>query len=183
MQHPKIDVNKGNKLKQTPLHVACLNGSKAVVMELLKHQNIQLNATDNNGATPLHFACLRCDSVAVVELILEHGTIKDLNKADVFGKTPLHNICSANYFNDEKINIIKHLLKQKSIMIYKKNYNGNTHLDICKERLLDPKCDKIKEYYREIIRLFEDYRIQQHQRHQQRWRVYCSLIMPSHITM
>lgn len=230
LQHPYIEVDKGDDDKSAPLHVACLFNRKANVIELLKHtniqviardkfhyiplhiachrrnddtdiiqillgyqqqqfRNVQLNAINNRNQTPFLLACLFCNSVAVVHLLLEHAAIIDINATDNVGNTALHYACSSYdynlfdkeirsncseyHFNDDRICIIKKLLEQPSIMIYKKNNNGQTPFDMCQQN--GPQDDSMKKQYKKQLRkqniqLFEDYHIQR------RWQIYCFLI-------
>lgn len=150
-------------------------------------QNEQFNATNNKGQTPFHVACLHCNSVAVIQLLLEYSTIIDNNATDNYGNTPLHYACSSydlyeeydidysNYHpNIERISIIKKLLEQPWINIYKKNDDGITPVDMCK--YIHPREPfKFRNYvkkqlHNEIIELFEDHYIQR------RWQIYCFLM-------
>lgn len=176
LQHPNIDVNKGESSKRTPLHLACCSYScKAVVVELLKHKNINLNYIDKNNATPLHLSCICNNNTAIVQLLLEHATIIDINATDDEGCTPLHNACSEYDLNGEKASIIKALLEHPSIRMYKNN-NCDKPLDIVKLILDDTEFEYIKQQCHEIIQVFKDF----HSR--ERWRMFCTVIKYEYTT-
>lgn len=168
LQHPSIEVNKGDFDHDTPLHHACIYNNKLIVMELLKHQYIQLNVTNNDSETPLHFAC-KFSQASVVQLLLKHETIIDINATDCNGDTSLHSVCQLDMISEENKTTIRILLEQPSIMIYIKNNRWETPFNICKQKLNDNRDIDRKKYHTDIVRLFEEYHIKQ------RWRAYCFL--------
>ena len=87
-QHPRIDINKGNKNGETPLILASKMGKLAVMEMLLQHPQSDVNKVRNDGQTALHSASSvgRSDEVA---RLLRHPNI-DANMRDNRGKTALH---------------------------------------------------------------------------------------------
>src|SRR6476660_8979564 len=71
----------------TPLHVAAIEGQRAVV-ELLLAKGANVNARDRHGETPLTGAVIN-DSKEVMELLLAKGAEVNV-KDSVLGRTPLH---------------------------------------------------------------------------------------------
>jgi ankyrin repeat protein len=52
---PRLNINKGDKYKRTPLIMAVRNGHADIAALLIKH-NAQLDLPDSSGNTPLHHA-------------------------------------------------------------------------------------------------------------------------------
>ena len=104
---------------------------------------------------------------------MDHATITDINATDKDSNTSLHKACSRYNINKEKINVIRYLLKQPSIISNKKNYYNETPLEICKREIdnySNPNYRHNKHYCIEMIQLLEDYHNQQH------WQVFCFLM-------
>ncbi|XP_059039823.1 ankyrin repeat domain-containing protein 26 isoform X4 [Mustela lutreola] len=80
------DVNKRDKMKRTPLHLACTIGH-ADMVTLLVERKCQLNLCDRECKTPLMKA-VQCQEEACVTILLEHGANPHLT--DNFGNTALH---------------------------------------------------------------------------------------------
>ena len=80
---------------QTPLHIACTDGSPKLVEALIKggkykgQLTAMLEATTNNLSRPLHNAILAAthDSAAVMHSLLDAGA--NINVGDIGGSTPL----------------------------------------------------------------------------------------------
>lgn len=51
-----LDVNRPDKEGNTPLHLACGNGSLIIVQELLKVEKIELDTRNHDNLTPLEVA-------------------------------------------------------------------------------------------------------------------------------
>lgn len=70
------DVNAANELGATPLQLACINGSAAMVSRLLARGARANDAVTTTGATAL-MACARSGSVEAVRALLAHGALPD----------------------------------------------------------------------------------------------------------
>ncbi|KAM8979118.1 uncharacterized protein ACOB8E_001200 isoform 2-T9 [Sarcophilus harrisii] len=82
----KNNVNDLDKVKRTPLHLACANGHPDVV-SLLVEKNCNLNLLDNDSRTPLMKA-IECGQKECATILLEHGA--DPNLRDGNNNTALH---------------------------------------------------------------------------------------------
>ncbi|XP_051818454.1 ankyrin repeat domain-containing protein 7-like [Antechinus flavipes] len=80
------NVNDLDKVKRTPLHLACANGHPDVV-SLLVERNCKLNLLDNDSRTPLMKA-IECQQKECATILLEHGA--DPNLGDDNNNTALH---------------------------------------------------------------------------------------------
>ncbi|XP_042649270.1 ankyrin repeat domain-containing protein 7 [Tyto alba] len=81
-----VGIDKRDKEKRTPLHLACANGHVDVVRFLIQ-ENCQLNLADNFKRSPLMKA-VQCQQEECVAVLLEHGA--DPNLVDADGNTALH---------------------------------------------------------------------------------------------
>ncbi|XP_074127355.1 uncharacterized protein LOC141544748 isoform X3 [Sminthopsis crassicaudata] len=114
----KNTVNELDKMKRTPLHLACANGYPDVV-SLLIERKCELDLLDNDNKTPLMKA-IECQREECATILLEHGA--DPNLRDSHSNTLLHYIASGgNKFMAEKL--IEH-----KIDIDAKNKEGRTPL-------------------------------------------------------
>ncbi|XP_074127191.1 uncharacterized protein LOC141544676 [Sminthopsis crassicaudata] len=114
----KNTVNDLDKVKRTPLHLACVNGYPDVV-SLLVERKCELNLLDNDSRTPLMKA-IECRQEECATILLEHGA--DPNLGDGKNNNALHYIASGQTkFMAEKL--IKH-----NIDIEAKNKEGLTPL-------------------------------------------------------
>ncbi|XP_074127362.1 uncharacterized protein LOC141544750 isoform X6 [Sminthopsis crassicaudata] len=114
----KNTVNELDKMKRTPLHLACANGYPDVV-SLLIERKCELDLLDNDNKTPLMKA-IECQREECATILLEHGA--DPNLRDSHSNTLLHYIASSgNKFMAEKL--IEH-----KIDIDAKNKEGRTPL-------------------------------------------------------
>ncbi|XP_031796002.1 coiled-coil domain-containing protein 144A-like [Sarcophilus harrisii] len=99
----KNNVNDLDKVKRTPLHLACANGYPDVV-SLLIERKCELNLLDNDSRTPLMKA-IECQQEECATILLEHGA--DPNLKDNKNNNALHHIASGqSKFMAEKL--IKH---------------------------------------------------------------------------
>ncbi|XP_031793948.1 ankyrin repeat domain-containing protein 7-like isoform X3 [Sarcophilus harrisii] len=114
----KSTVNDLDKMKRTPLHLACANGYPDVV-SLLVERKCELNLLDNDSRTPL-IKAIECQQEECATILLEHGA--DPNLGDSKNNNALHYIASGRTkFMAEKL--IKH-----KIDIEAKNKEGFTPL-------------------------------------------------------
>jgi hypothetical protein len=79
---------------QTPLHMACLEGSCEAVNALCGKWGADPNVTDDSGMTPLQYACL-CNRKEVGELLYYRwrascGNDSETPRKDIFDWTPDH---------------------------------------------------------------------------------------------
>ncbi|XP_074127379.1 uncharacterized protein LOC141544763 isoform X2 [Sminthopsis crassicaudata] len=96
----KNTVNELDKMKRTPLHLACANGYPDVV-SLLIERKCELDLLDNDNKTPLMKA-IECQREECATILLEHGA--DPNLRDSHSNTLLHYIASGgNKFMAEKL--------------------------------------------------------------------------------
>lgn len=89
---------KDSALKYTPLHIACVNGRVSCVQSLIG-ANANLNMEAISGLTPLNLLCsvfFRANdrNYECGKLLIHAGA--DITKANLYGRTPLHNACNAN---------------------------------------------------------------------------------------
>ncbi|XP_067164804.1 ankyrin repeat domain-containing protein 7-like [Apteryx mantelli] len=83
---PRLGINRRDKAKQTPLHLACANGHSEVVSYLVGNK-CKLDPRDNFKRSPLMKA-VQCQQEECVAILLAHGA--DPNLANVNGSTALH---------------------------------------------------------------------------------------------
>ena len=75
----------------TPLHIACMNGDRAIdIVELLIKKNARVSATNKNAETPIHISASK-GFKKLTEELLKKGV--DLDAQDTSHRTPL--ICAA----------------------------------------------------------------------------------------
>ncbi|XP_067173440.1 ankyrin repeat domain-containing protein 7-like [Apteryx mantelli] len=82
----RLGINRRDKAKRTPLHLACANGHSEVVSYLVGNK-CKLDPRDNFKRSPLMKA-VQCQQEECVAILLAHGA--DPNLADVNGSTALH---------------------------------------------------------------------------------------------
>ncbi|XP_051817399.1 ankyrin repeat domain-containing protein 26-like [Antechinus flavipes] len=114
----KHDVNGLDKMKRTPLHLACAKGYPDVVSALLEG-NCKLDLYDNENRTPL-IKAVQCQQEECTTILLEHGA--DVNRGELNNNTALHYAASG-----QNKAIAAQLLKHKGD-IEAKNKNGYTPL-------------------------------------------------------
>lgn len=177
LNHPNINLTAKDRDGHIPLHTACrcIFKDTNIIQMLLGHQQqkhriVQLIALEFFfNDTPLHVACSSNNCRAVVEILKHANDIDLINVADRVGNTSLCIACSKkSSMNNDRVNIIKILLEQPSIMIHKKNNCNETPIDIIKRTLCHTHYkDRKHKYLIEILQLLEDSHLQQ------RWRKYC----------
>ncbi|XP_067173615.1 ankyrin repeat domain-containing protein 7-like [Apteryx mantelli] len=82
----RLGIDRRDKAKRTPLHLACANGHSEVVSYLVGNK-CKLDPRDNFKRSPLMKA-VQCQQEECVAILLAHGA--DPNLADVNGSTALH---------------------------------------------------------------------------------------------
>ncbi|CAF1436980.1 unnamed protein product [Adineta ricciae] len=92
-------LNKKNKNKHTPLHVAIYNGNLNVIKEILKysHQSV-VNACDGQKRTSLHMAAEK-GHADILRILLEHDG--DAHACDINDWTPLHDASRCSIHQDD----------------------------------------------------------------------------------
>ena len=87
-----VNINKRNKLRQTPLHLTIRASYKAILPHLrvlLKH-DASVHIKDNQGSTPLGMEVMsegQQPMVKIVRLLIAHKA--DINAREVFSRMPL----------------------------------------------------------------------------------------------
>ena len=84
------DVNRQDEAGNTPLHIACQNGSTDMVQYLVEERMCDFNVANNRGELPLHLACKLMYGKEIVQLV---SVGCDVNRQDEAGNTPLHIVC------------------------------------------------------------------------------------------
>lgn len=81
-----LDIDKGDKFGQTPLHIACHREGLLGCLKLLAAHHVNMKALDANGNTALHSAA-GSGATAAAEFLLGRGlSVGDRNKD---GHTPM----------------------------------------------------------------------------------------------
>ena len=115
------NVNIQNENGTTPLNIAILNAvDNNDVIDLIFNEITDLDVQDSNGWTALHNAAEKGNTYIVEKLIEKNANVNIQNEN---GDTPLHIAVSNN-----KIDVVKYLVKNKNIQINKQNYDGDTPL-------------------------------------------------------
>lgn len=112
------DVDLSNKLGETPLMLAAIDGNLPVVKALVEKRNAQI---DHIGWTPLHYACAK-GQLEVAKYLISKGAIID--SLSVGDNTPL--IMAVQSGNEGLVA----LLLSKGADIRLKNSQGLTAIDI-----------------------------------------------------
>lgn len=164
----RVDINKLNSNKKTPLHLACKYGHFGCVEPLVK-KKADVNRKDIENRTPLHFGC-EAGSVDIVKFLIKNNAVIDkkdkegmaplhiasekgnynvveflvenkvkLDDSDRHGRTPLHYACKQN-----KLEIVN-LLIMKNADVNKCDKDGFTPLSVADQ------CGNV-----EIVRVFEE---------------------------
>ncbi|XP_055998045.1 ankyrin repeat and sterile alpha motif domain-containing protein 1B-like isoform X10 [Ostrea edulis] len=98
----KVNINCVDREKDTPLHLAALNGHVGAV-EILLRENASVNVVDNRGCNPLHLASWK-GNVKICEILLRnpHSQIQ-VNLQNSDGETPLHSAAQYGFTPTVKI--------------------------------------------------------------------------------
>jgi len=114
----RIDVDLSNKIGETPLMMASIDGNLPLVKTLVLGHKAQL---DHIGWTPLHYACAK-GHLEVAQFLVANGAIVD--SLSVGNTTPL--MMAVQSGNEQ---LVKFLL-DKGADLQLKNANGLTAIDI-----------------------------------------------------
>ncbi len=82
-------LNAQDKVKLTPLHLACERGAIKIA-QLLIEKGADISARDIVGYTPLHIACEE-GHVEIAKLLIKNGA--DINIPDDKGRSPFYRMC------------------------------------------------------------------------------------------
>jgi hypothetical protein len=102
-------VNKGNKDRYTPLHIACIRDNRDILHVLLK-AGVDINAKTIDGITPLHIACAKYHYATTKELLRAQNI--DINSLNDDYETSL--MTSLKKYKDRYINsgvYIRHIIR------------------------------------------------------------------------
>lgn len=100
------NVNAVNSEGQTPLHLACWNGSKETLQLLIKH-GAKLDLTDARKKTILHYAIGDFEKfVYLADLTIDSGLLS-INARDEEGFTVLHHYGCLNLTCEQYVEILK----------------------------------------------------------------------------
>ena len=100
VKYPK-HVNTSGGYYVTPM-VAALAGRHFQIAKHLHHNGAHMNVRGNDGRSPLHSAASYGD-LEMVQVLLDYKT--DVNAQDDYNWTPIHDVSSRYYFQDQVPNI------------------------------------------------------------------------------
>jgi len=114
IEDDSVNVNAGNSLNETPLHLAATRYVPQQGIEIVKYllstKEINVNAKNDNGDTPLNSAAYK-GNIEAIEALLSHKDI-DANLPDNDGYTPFHNA-----IKQKKIDVVKRLVAVDGIKV------------------------------------------------------------------
>ena len=131
----RCDVNRQDEAGNTPLHIACQNGSIDMVGYLVKKKNCDVNVVNDRGELPLHLACKRMYGKEIIQLV---SVGCDVNRQDEAGNTPLHMACQ-----NGSTDMVRYLVEEKKCGFNVANNKGELPLHLACKRM----------YGKEIIQL------------------------------
>lgn len=146
LRAPGIDVNRGDSVGRTPLHMASLGGHVQEVKTLLQTPGIGVNHANGGGVTSLHIASVEGHLDVVLALLQMPGI--DVNCADHHGwrwmhdwgftttdfeayrdgQTPLWYACSVGH-----LAVARALLRMPGIDVNRAGSHGRTPLHVASE--------------------------------------------------
>ena len=129
------DVNRQDEAGNTPLHMACQNGSTDIVQYLVEERKCDFNVVNNKGELPLHLACKRMYGKEIVQLV---SVGRDVNRQDEAGNTPLHMACQ-----NGSTDMVRYLVEEKKCGFNVANNKGELPLHLACKRM----------YGKEIVQL------------------------------
>jgi ankyrin repeat protein len=113
--------------RQTPLHIACLEGHYEIVKLLLQRSDLDVNIVDQFGRTSFQLACLRGQK-EIVKLLLQRAGL-DINYAAIFHDNPFQKACL-----DGKEEIVKLLLQRRDLDVNIVDQFGQTPFQLACSR-------------------------------------------------
>jgi ankyrin repeat protein len=118
-----INIEIEDNLNRRPIHVACTNGNREFILNLLS-LNCEVNPKDLYGFAPIHFAVFNFNENIINDLIISGSNmnIKRFNSSTILHEIIKYRI---NPLTLEKLLLLN--LKEK-IKINAKDYKGNTPL-------------------------------------------------------
>lgn len=127
-----IAIDQAGEDGDTALHIACLYGHAAVVVECL-HRGASVTACDEDNSTPLHDASAG-GHTAVVQLLLSRGARADAIDND--GDSPLHLACNGGHAHVVRL-LVEHMgAEQSQALVARANANGETPVDLAEDPAL-----------------------------------------------
>lgn len=87
LRYEETNVNRANRLSQTPLHLAAMQKDSQFAEALLRQSSIEPGLPDQNGKLPLHVA-IESNNSAVAVMIAGHPKALP-DQPDLEGRTPL----------------------------------------------------------------------------------------------
>ncbi|VDI10408.1 Hypothetical predicted protein [Mytilus galloprovincialis] len=117
----ECDLNKRNDLKETPLFIACQNGSECCVALLVERQ-CEINCSNIEGQSPLQIACMQ-ENYDIIDILLKNKYC-EIDHVDSKNDTALTSTCERG--NTE----IARLLTLHGCKINTANNHGMTALHI-----------------------------------------------------
>jgi len=103
------------------------------VFELLLDHCSNINETDNDGRNVFHHACLS-ESFKIIRILIKDTTV-NFRCVDKKGQTPLHTICSVNFYWDSEslCSMIDFLIEYDLVDINAKDFEGRIALHLACE--------------------------------------------------
>ncbi|CAF0779675.1 unnamed protein product [Adineta steineri] len=127
-------LNKKNKDKHTPLHVAIYNENLNVIHEILEYSDPSvINACDDQKRTSLHMAAEK-GHVDIIKELIQHQA--NVNACDINDCTPLHDAARSSIHqndNKERAECIESLVNEGEADINAINIRRETPLHIASE--------------------------------------------------